>query len=152
MTALFKNKIIPWLLDHEGREYEDDPDDPGNNPPKWANQSYRGTKYGIDARSHPNIDIKNLTEEKATEIYWSEWLRDGCDHLPYPLDWAFFDACVNCGMGRANEFLKASGNNAMKLIDQREAFYRRLADSRPSSKKFLKGWLARCEDLRKQIV
>jgi lysozyme family protein len=90
MTARFKNVIIPWLFDHEGRELENDKDDPGGNYQIW-----RGSTLS------PNVDIKNLTEAQAEVIYWNEWLRDGCDHLPSPLDWIFFDSCVNCGMGRA---------------------------------------------------
>ena len=31
------------------------------------------TKYGIDARSHPGVDIENLTEQQALNIYWEEW-------------------------------------------------------------------------------
>lgn len=136
MTSRFKNVIIPWLFDHEGREYENDKDDPGG-----------ATRYGIDQRSHPNVDIKNLTEDKATEIYWSEWLRDGCDHLPSPLDWLYFDAAVNCGIGRAQSFLNDSGRDPKKYQDARRGFYNRLAEQKPTLKKFLKGWLARVDDL-----
>ena len=136
MTSRFKNVIIPWLFDHEGREYENDKDDPGG-----------ATKFGIDQRSHPNVDIKNLTEDKATEIYWNEWLKDGCDHLPSPLDWLYFDAAVNCGIGRAQSFLNASGRDPKKYQDARRGFYNRLAEQKPTLKKFLKGWLARVDDL-----
>ena len=68
--------------------FEDDPDDRGG-----------ATKFGIDQRSHLNTDIKNLTAEQATEIYWSEWVKYGCEHLSPPIDWVFFNACVNCGNG-----------------------------------------------------
>jgi len=140
MTARFKNVIIPWLFDHEGREYENDPDDNGG-----------ATKYGIDQRSHPQVDIKNLTEEEATKIYWNEWVNDGCEHLPSPIDWLFFDACVNCGIGRASAFLKDSNRDPKKFQDERIGFYNRLAQSKPRLGKFLKGWIARVEDLSKQV-
>ena len=40
-----------------------------NNP-----QDHGGlTKYGIDQRNHPNVDIANLTLEEAIEIYKSEY-------------------------------------------------------------------------------
>jgi lysozyme family protein len=144
MKERFKKIIMPWIFKWEGTTYEDDPDDPGNDGTK-----YRGTKYGIDARSHPNVDIKNLTEEKATDIYWSEWLKDGCDHLPSPLDWLFFDACVNCGIGRANQFLKDLGRDPKKFQQERIDFYNRLADQKPRLSKFRKGWIARVNDLSK---
>jgi len=136
MTTRFKNVIIPWLFDHEGRELEDDKDDPGGR-----------TKFGIDQRSHPNVDIKNLTDEEATQIYWLEWQKDGCEHLPTPLDWIYFDACVNCGTSRAMKFLKASARDAKKFQEERIDFYNRLADQNPRLSKFRKGWIARVNDL-----
>jgi len=136
MTARFKNVIIPWLFDHEGRAYENDPDDSGG-----------ATKFGIDQRSHPDVDIKNLTEDQATDIYWLEWIKDGCDHLPSPLDWIYFDACVNCGNYRASKLLDASGRDPKKFQQLRIAFYYRLADQNPRLNKFLKGWINRVNDL-----
>ena len=136
MTARFKNVIIPWLFDHEGRAYENDPDDSGG-----------ATKFGIDQRSHPDVDIKNLTEDQATDIYWLEWIKDGCDHLPSPLDWIYFDACVNCGNYRASKFIDFSGRDPKKFQQLRIAFYYRLADQNPRLNKFLKGWINRVNDL-----
>jgi lysozyme family protein len=138
MTDRFKNQIIPWLFSWEGTTYENDPDDNGG-----------ATKFGIDQRSHPDVDIKNLTAEHATEIYWNEWVKDGCEYLPQPLDWIFFNASVNCGRGRAAKLMNESRRDPRKFLDAQDDFYRRLADSKPSSRKYLKGWLARTEDLRK---
>ena len=138
MTTRFRDKIIPWLFDHEGRDFENDPDDPGG-----------CTKFGIDQRSHLNVDIKNLTSEQATDIYWSEWIKYGCDHLPSPLDWIYFDACVNCGNYRAYKLLDASGRDPKKYQQERIDFYNRLADQKPRLAKFLKGWISRVIDLSK---
>jgi lysozyme family protein len=140
MTTRFRDKIIPWLFDHEGRSFENDPDDPGG-----------CTKFGVDQRSHPSVDIKNLTSKQATDIYWNEWVKDGCEHLLAPLDWLFFDACVNCGVGRAQQFLTASARDPKKFQQERIDFYNRLANQKPVLKKFLKGWLARVNDLSKEI-
>jgi lysozyme family protein len=142
---------MPFIFEWEGCSYEDDPDDPGNNPPEWANQSYCGTKYGIDARSHPNVDIKNLTEDQAIDTYWSEWIKDGCDHLPTPLNWVFFDTAVNLGMSRANEYYKASNGDCNKFLDLRIEKYKSLGRSNPRSQKYVKGWVNRAEDLRSKI-
>ena len=138
MTAYFKNKVIPFLWEWEGTKYENVEGDDGG-----------ATKYGIDQRSHPNVDIKNLTAEQATEIYWNEWIKDGCEHLPAPLDWLFFDACVNCGIGRAQQFLNASSRDPKKFQQERVDFYTRLAEQKPRLAKFKKGWLARVNDLSK---
>ena len=136
MTSRFYNKIIPWIFKWEGTVFENDPDDPGG-----------ATKFGIDQRSHPNEDIRNLTEQRATEIYWNEWIKYACDHLPQPIDWIFFDACVNCGLSRASKFLNATFRDPMKFQKERIDFYNRLADQKPTLNKFRKGWIARVNDL-----
>jgi lysozyme family protein len=140
MTARFKNVIIPWLFEWEGTSYEDDKNDPGG-----------ATKFGVDQRSHPSVDIKNLTAEEATDIYWNEWVKDGCEHLDPPLDWLFFDACVNCGVSRAQKFLTASARDPKKFQKERIDFYNRLADQKPRLAKFRKGWISRVIDLSKQV-
>ena len=51
------DEIIEVVLEHEGG-YVNDPKDPGGE-----------TNFGIAKRSHPDVDIKNLTKESAKEIY-----------------------------------------------------------------------------------
>jgi len=95
-----------------------------------------------------------LTRDKATEIYWREyWVKYECEWLSEPLGEVFFNACVNCGSGRARALLKASSvpHTAAGFLDGQEAFYRRLAAARPSLQKFVKGWLNRTEDLRRIV-
>ena len=48
------NDIIEVVLHHEGG-YVNDPDDPGGE-----------TNFGIAKRSHPDVDIANLTKDGAT--------------------------------------------------------------------------------------
>ena len=129
--------MVPFLWKWEGTKFENDPDDPGG-----------ATKYGIDQRSHPKEDIKNLTEDRAKEIYYSEyWNSNRCEKMVYPLGEAFFDTCVNCGRGRADKLLQIS-RSAAGFLNARDDFYRRLADARPRSRKYLTGWLNRTAALR----
>ena len=127
---------MPFIFDHEGREFENDPHDPGG-----------ATKFGIDARSHPGIDIKNLDETTALKIYWSEWVGNGCEEMATPLAEVFFDTCVNAGFHRATELGKASGWRWQELIENRRTFYHNLAMSKGTFHRYLKGWLNRCNDL-----
>jgi lysozyme family protein len=138
MTTRFRDKIMPWIFKWEGTTYENDPDDAGG-----------ATKFGIDQRSHPDVNIKDLTKDEAMSIYWSEWIRNGCDHLPPPLDWVYFNCAVNMGAGRASEYLQRSNHNPSKFLFLQEAKYRAIASYNPRSTKYLKGWLARTSDLRK---
>ncbi len=138
MTKRFV-EFIPFVFQWEGG-YDNDPADPGGE-----------THYGIDKRSHPGVDIKALTRSGAQEIYWREyWVRYGCEALPYPLGEVFFNCCVNCGAGRARK-LAGLAHDAGRFLDEQEAFYRRLAQARPASRKFLAGWLNRTEDLRRRF-
>jgi len=124
-------------------QYSNDPQDPGGE-----------TRWGCDKRSHPLVDIASLTYEGALDIYQLEWNSDGIEAMNQPLGEAHFDACVNCGVSRAQKFLSACGGSASSYIDQREAFYRRLVAywqsiGKPDPAKFLDGWLNRTGDLRK---
>lgn len=77
---------------------EHDPDDPGGT-----------TKYGIDARDHPGVDVENLTLEGAAGIYHSglshegeiyaggEWEICNCELMPDRWSLAIFECAVNPG-------------------------------------------------------
>jgi lysozyme family protein len=87
---------VTLILKEEGG-YVNHPNDPGGE-----------TKYGISKRSHPNVDIKNLTVEQAKEIYRvNYWNRISADKLPPDLALIAFDCAVNQGVGRATQFLSA---------------------------------------------
>lgn len=132
-------KMIPFLWEWEGTRFENDPDDPGG-----------ATKFGIDQRSHPKENIRNLTEARAIEIYWNEyWQRYHCEQYPFPMGEVVFNCCVNAGWGRAEKILEAGNRDANSFLKAQEQFYRNLAASRASSAKFLKGWLNRTQALRK---
>ena len=156
--------IIAMILDSEGAEYTDDPDDRGG-----------PTKFGItqgrlsDYRGHdcsPD-DVRDLTVEEATQIYDSEYivkpgfLKITNDALrAFLVDWG-----VNSGTGTAIKAVQrrtgcaadgalgprtAAAINAAdasallgQLIDDREAFYRSIVARDPSQRRFLAGWLAR---------
>lgn len=132
--------FIPFILKWE-TEYdksgnvltEHDKDDPGGT-----------TKYGIDQRAHPKVDIESLTKEQAIAIYLEEWKEESIEGWSFPLGEVYFNACVNCGEGRADKLLKLANGSASRFLDEQEAFYRRL-----NKPKYLKGWLNRTRDLRK---
>ena len=56
------DQCIAFVFDREGRVYENNPDDPGGE-----------TKYGICKKSFPSLDIKNLTEDQAKDIYYKNY-------------------------------------------------------------------------------
>lgn len=153
MTDRFLH-MMPYLIGYGSTKdngVEGGMDRDRNDPGNYVNGTLVGTKYGIDAASHPKEDIKNLTKDQARDIFWEDyWTENRCDDLPFPFGEAFFDVCVNNGRGRADQLLKLSRDTS-GFLNARDAFYRRLAAKRPKSRGFLQGWLDRDNILRKYL-
>lgn len=97
------------------------PADPGN----WTGGGpgageCRGTKFGIAASAHPNLNIADLTLADAQSMYRdSYWLTVSADSLPAAVALIVFDAAINCGVSRAVKWLQmAAGTQADGLIGQ----------------------------------
>lgn len=137
-------KSLNFVLKWEG-EYSNDPSDPGGE-----------TKYGISKRAYPELDIKSLTKEDAARIYYRDyWQPLDCDSRPDDLAMSVFDAGVNCGIGRVSKWLgedfQGRELTAEEFNSRREYYYR--VEIRESLRnRFLKGWLNRLNDLRKEVA
>ena len=140
MTTPMPDEMFAFLVKWEGAAYENDPDDPGG-----------ATKYGIDQRSHPTVNIRTLSEEGARAIYNREWLNSCAPNLIRPLSLIYFDSQVNCGRGKAFEWLEGKPS-CTAYLEKRERYYRELCEDRPRFRKYLHGWLNRTADLRKQFL
>jgi len=94
------NAAVEKTLSFEGG-ISDDPRDPGG-----------PTHFGISSRSHPDLDIRNLTREQAKDIYFREfWDRHGHGLiLDDSLAWKVFDLSVNLGSSRAHKLLQTAVN------------------------------------------
>ncbi len=154
MTERFL-KAVQVILMHEGG-YVNHPSDPGGE-----------TKYGISKRSYPLLDIKNLTEERAIEIYYNDfWKRLRCDEIADEnLALHVFDFAVNAGRGRAVKMLQKMldtsvdgiiGPHTLKCANEADGksltycykqerirYYKRLVERKPEMEVFLKGWVNR---------
>lgn len=137
------------------------------------------TKYGIDQRSHPDVDIENLTLEQAADIYEREyWNKYHCGELPWPVSLVHFDGCVNMGAAQQIKNLQrvvgaiADGIwgpktkqavltacekrspevVALQVCEQKRQFYKDLAAHNPIQYgKFLDGWLNRVNDISNAV-
>lgn len=66
------------------------------------------TNYGISKRSYPGEDIKNLSLDRAKQIYLHDfWGPSGCDAIPGPLRYPLFDYSVNSGVSHAVKSLQS---------------------------------------------
>ncbi len=146
------------LFEDEGG-YEDDPDDPGGE-----------TKYGIDKRTYPDLDIRALTKDDAAAIYFRDWWTPYAGYgLPAIVLVKCFNVAVNVGRGQANKFLQRALSvvadgfvgpktlaaiaaimrpaDILNLIRMQQAtFYEGLAHKDPTLRKFLRGWLRRAAE------
>jgi lysozyme family protein len=157
MTAIF-NKAMDFVFRWEGG-YVNDPADPGGE-----------TKFGISKRQYPNLDIRNLTHEKAASIYHADyWMKIRGDELHPRVAVALMDYAVNSGVNRAVKTLqklvrakqdgvigpvtigKANSTDgadlSAELVSSRADFLVTLALRRETLGKFLKGWMRRTHSL-----
>ena len=136
------------------------------------------TKFGIDFRSHPDVDIETLKYEQAVEIYRKDyWDKAKCENFAYPLSLVHLDGAVNTGLGQQTKFLQrvcgvdddgAFGPKTLKaaldlcekegveevclkILNLRKNFYEDLAEKKPEKAKFLNGWLNRIDNLKEYI-
>jgi len=173
MNARFLD-FIPLVLSLETEHHRDgsvrverDGNDPGGT-----------TKYGIDQRAHPRVDIAALTEEGARAIYFAEWQKAPCDELPRPFGELVFDVFVNGGHpilwlqtalreagdggvvsdGWCGVQTLAAAQSAAEYAPTAEAVIHRFCEQRaarfrtlaeqPRFRRYITGWLRRNETLR----
>lgn len=103
--------IEKWLLrvlGSEGGYANRNPhDDPGGE-----------TKWGVSKRSYPNVDIKNLTIQGASEIYKNDFLKPLLkDGVPESLIFQLFDFGIHSGISTAVKCLQKELGFSGKDVD-----------------------------------
>jgi lysozyme family protein len=90
-------------------------DDPGN----WTGGAVGagklvGTKFGISAASFPGEDIRNLTLDRAKQLYLHNyWGPAGCDSVPDAIRFDLFDMAVNSGVKASVRTLQLAAGAAV---------------------------------------
>ena len=148
------NEVGPYM--HTGG-YTNDPVDPGGE-----------TKWGISKRTFPQEDIKNLTVERAAQLYKIHyWHFDGV--INQRIATKVFDHYFNrpASIKQVQEALHITadgiyGGNTEHALNQAfknpddflavfvlrlEALYQKIAQDNPAEEKFLNGWLTRARKL-----
>lgn len=88
-------QAVTLILQHEGGEVNDK-HDPGGH-----------TKYGISKRAYPDLNIGEITEHDARQIYRRDyWDRIKGDELPEQIAIGVFDMAVNAGNRTAVQLLQ----------------------------------------------
>jgi len=127
------------LMQFEGG-YVNDPSDPGGE-----------TKYGISKKAYPDEDIKNLTMDRAKELYKRDyWDAAGCDSLPEGIDICTFDTAVNCGLSVGKKIANET-DSVQEYILKRMLYYSALVERKDSLRKYFRGWIGRCLTLWQKL-
>ena len=155
--ADFNEAIVKTLAREGGARFTDTTSDKGG-----------ATKYGISQAAYPNLDIRNLTEQQARDIYKRDyWDRVGGDNInSQAVAENIFDTAVNMGVGTASKLAQlccdvapADGIigmqslNAINAMDEhlflagytlsKIARYAHICNNDRSQTKFLLGWINR---------
>jgi hypothetical protein len=130
-NAFFKSFVSP----HEGSTYVVD-------------SNGAGVKYGINEKSNPGVDVKNLTEDKAAAIFKANYfIPSGADKLPPALAAIHADTYY-MNQKQAGKILRESGGDVDKYIELRRSFLNSLADADPKKYgKYRKAWNNRTDEL-----
>jgi lysozyme family protein len=137
------------------------------------------TKFGLDQRSHPGVDIADLTRDQALAIYYDEdWKWRGIGLLPEKIAIALVDVRINGGfpirwlqialnkISNLDPPLTIDGDLGPKTLSAVQAcnqsavitYFLRERDARFESiatgprAKFLAGWEQRDRDLEKFLA
>jgi lysozyme family protein len=165
-------EALPYILRYEGG-FVDDPADPGGATNYGVTQGvYDGYRQ---ARELPKLSVKLIKHEEVEAIYEAQyWKAAHCEDLAWPASLALFDMAVNMGVGGAVKQLqyalkikpdgvygpvtKTAAQSrdakvlALDIVDRRDQRYVEIVKGRPTSIKFLSGWLKRTADLRRVCI
>lgn len=108
--------------------------------------------FGINQGSHPEVDVKNLTQDQAKAIYKKDyWDAKGMDAVPAGVQDVVFDGVVNHTSAFGKQLIDASKNGASRqqLIDMRRNEYDRLVTAAPEKyQRSEKAWNDRLDGLQ----
>lgn len=142
-------QLVGILIDNFEKGYVNNPNDRGEE-----------TNFGISKSQYPNLDIKNLTRDKAIAIYMTDyWNPASCQKLKPELQYVHLDTAVNCGVETAinilqeacgispqtgffgSETLTKSDNvNIERYLFLREIYDTKIVEHRQDQIIFLGGW------------
>jgi len=106
--------VIKFIIAHNEGGYVNDPLDKGGE-----------TKYGISKSAFPKLDIKNLTLDKAVEIYRTKYFAKLHMIVNPQLLYQVLDHAINAGVSSALK-LYHEGISVDEYKNKRLAFYKKL--------------------------
>jgi len=159
---------VEIVLSKEGG-FTANPNDSGNWTGGRPNSGVlKGTKFGISAKSYPDLDIKGLKRSQAVEIYRRDyWDKLRAEQLPDALRLTVFDMAVNAGISAAIKLLQqvckveedgilgpvtisqAQHAGLVAYTKARVDFYKKATIAHPKNLEFYNGWVKRALQIEK---
>jgi len=155
--ANFIDAIVKTLAKEGGAKFTDVPNDKGG-----------ATKFGISQAAYPTLDIRNLTEQQARDIYKRDyWDRvRGDDITSQLIAENIFDTAVNMGVRTTSRLVQnmleidpadgVIGSASLGVINQQSekdfmlkftiikiGYYASICNKNREQSKFLLGWVNR---------
>lgn len=110
------------------------------------------TNFGINQRANPDVNVKSLTPESASQIrkqrYWDAIKGDT---LPPQTAMVAYDAAINQGQDYARQLVERTGGDPTLMLYQRRQDYRAIAKQNPLKAPNLPTWEKRLDDLQAQL-
>ena len=115
------------------------------------------SNFGINKSANPDVDVKNLTKEKARELYKKRyWDAIGGDALAAKdpaLATIAFDTAVNMGVSKASQLIAQSKGDPSTMLNLRQQHYNNLVKDNPEKfAPYAKGWKDRVADLATSVI
>jgi len=115
------------------------------------------SNFGINKSANPDVDIKNLTKDKARELYKKRyWDAIGGDALAAKdpaLATIAFDTAVNMGVNKAKQLVNQSQGDPTAILSMRQQYYDKLIENDPKKfTPFKAGWQSRLADLAGSVI
>jgi hypothetical protein len=123
-----------FVLPHEG----------GLNP---SDMNGAPTKYGINQKANPQVDVTKLTPDQAADIFTNKYYGpSGAAKLPPALAAIHADTYF-INPKAANTFLQQSGGDPAKYMQLRQSWMQNMVANSPAAAKYANAWAQRNKDL-----
>ncbi len=109
--------------------------------------------FGINQKANPDIDVKNLTQAQAIQLYKDRYVSkiNGFNDLSPAAAIVALDTAALQGPGVANQVLASTGGDPNAMIAARRQQLQALAARDPTQQPQLAGWMARLDNLQAQV-
>jgi lysozyme family protein len=111
------------------------------------------TKYGIAQKFNPDVDVCNLDEAGAIQIYDKRyWTKNGLDEYLFPINLIIYDAFVNGGGSDLKELYDTNRYHWAILMLARSHRYLRLCKGKTKYDIYFEGWESRLDKITMKIM